>query len=213
MIIAALDTLVIFLLLVLSEVLWRNAKIKGEFARKFVHILAGSFIAFLPFWTSYGWVALLALGFIAANLLNRYTRLFHAIHAITRRSWGDLLFGVGILGAAMLRPNKWLFAGAILQVALADGMAATVGTRYGKQGYKLFDHKKSLIGTATFYLFSLTIIVAITVPPGVLAGNRLAVLIIVPFVMTILENVSSYGTDNLTLPLGFLLLLRVLNLA
>ena len=64
MIQAILATIVIAVILLMSEYLWRTLHIKGEFARKFVHIIAGSFIAFLPFWVSYGWIAVLAVGFI-----------------------------------------------------------------------------------------------------------------------------------------------------
>lgn len=212
MINAILATGAIFLMLVLSEVLWRKSYIRGEFARKFVHIIAGSFIAFLPFWVSYGWVAVLAVGFILANLLNRYTPVFHAIHAITRRSWGDLLFGVGILICALLRPNKWLFAGAILQVALADGLASLVGSTYSKRRYKIFDHYKSPIGTFTYFLSSAAI-ASLVLLVGNLGGHDvLAVLCVVPLIMTFFENISGYGTDNIVLPVVFLLAMQALRI-
>lgn len=211
MINAIFATAIIFVLLLLSEQLWKDKQIRGEFSRKFVHVIAGSFIAFLPFWNSYGWIALLALGFIGANLLNRYTKLFHAINTITRKSWGDLLFGVGILLAALLRPNKWLFAGAILQVALADGLAAVIGTRYGKHKYKLFGHTKTPVGTLTFYVVSLLVTLLVLHFGGeALELHKLVAVIIVPLVLTVIENMSGYGTDNVTLPVGFLVLLEVL---
>jgi phytol kinase len=208
---AIVATACIGLILVLSEVLWRHAHIRGEFARKFVHILAGVFIAFLPFWNSYGWITLLAIGFIIANILNRYSPLFHAIHAITRKSWGDFLFAIGILVSALVRPNKWLFAGAILQVALADGLAAVIGTHYAKHRYKIVDHFKSPIGTLTFYIASVATLYFV-----VYLGNLSSlyhtplIYLLVPIGMTILENISGYGSDNVFLPVGFLLLMHVL---
>ncbi len=198
-----LATLVIAAILVASEVLWRKKKLRGELARKFVHIIAGTYIAFLPFWIGYGWMSVLALGFIAANLVNRYTHLFHAIHAITRLSWGDLFFGVGVLLVSLLSPNKWLFAGAILQVAIADGFAAVLGISYSKKMYKVFGHTKSIIGTSTYFFLSLLIVV-LTVRMGDLHVSS-AVYVLVPLLMAALENVSGYGTDNMILPLSFLL--------
>ena len=210
---AFLATSVIFLMLVMSELLWRWSRIRGEFARKFVHIMAGTFIAFLPLWVSYGWISVLAVGFILANLLNRYTHLFHAIHAITRKSWGDLLFGVGILITSLVKPNKWIFVGAILQVALADGLAAVVGTHYGKKPYRILDHKKTFIGTCTFYISSLLILIFVITALSLNLELRLLILIvIVPLAMTLLENISGYGTDNVLLPLGFLMLMRLLSI-
>lgn len=205
---AASAVIIIAFILCLSEILWRKAHIKGEFARKFVHIIAGCFIAFLPFWLSYGWIELLSVGFIVANILNRYTPLFHAIHAITRKSWGDLFFGVGILLAASVRPNKWIFAAAILQVALADGLAAIVGSHYGKHKYKLFDHYKSPIGTLTFMVTSFFVTLIVLVLSNFhLQHSQVLVLTIIPLAMTILENISGYGTDNVVLPVGYLVLL------
>lgn len=203
MIHAFLAALIIGLILIISEVLWRRLKIRGEIARKFVHIIAGTYIAFLPFWIGYGWMSMLALGFIAANLLNRYTPIFHAIHAVSRRSWGDLFFGVGILIVSLLRPNKWLFAGAILQVALADGFAAIVGLRYSKKMYYVLGHPKSIIGTCTYFVISM-LIVLLTVSAGNLHISGM-VYPVVPALMAALENVSGYGTDNAILPLSFLL--------
>jgi len=210
---AMIATACIGLILILSEVLWRKAHIRGEFARKFVHILAGIFIAFLPFWNSYEWIIILSLGFVIANILNRYSPLFHAIHAITRKSWGDFLFGVGILLCAIARPNKWLFAGAILQVALADGLAAVIGSHYAKRTYMILDHKKSPIGTGVFYIMSLLVLILVVNFGNLHALYDLAVVfILVPIIMTVLENMSGYGTDNIILPVGFLLLMRVMRL-
>jgi len=211
MISALFATVSIFLILVLSEFLWRKAHVRGEFARKFVHIIAGCFIAFLPFWVSYGWIIILAVGFIFANLVNRYTEIFHAIHAITRKSWGDLLFGLSILAMAVWGPNKWLFAGAILQVALADGMAAVVGTHYAKKKYKVFDHYKSIIGTATYFVASFVIMVFI-VRLGELTSilSNIELFFVASISLTILENLSGYGLDNLSLPLGFVVIVKLL---
>ena len=208
MIRAIYATIVIAAILGMSEYLWRQLHIKGEFARKFVHIIAGTFIAFLPFWVSYGWIAVLAVGFIAANILNRYTPVFHAIHAITRRSWGDLLFGIGILVCALIEPNRWLFAGAILQVALADGLAAVVGTHYSKHRYKIFDHYKSPIGTLTYYFSSVAIAILVLLVGNLGGHNVFAVIVLIPLIMTLFENISGYGTDNVVLPLVFLLAIQ-----
>jgi len=209
MISALFATATIFLILVLSEFLWRKARVRGEFARKFVHIIAGSFIAFLPFWVSYGWIIVLAAGFIFANLVNRYTEVFHAIHAITRKSWGDLLFGISILLMAVWGPNKWLFTGAILQVALADGLAAVIGTHYSKKRYKVFDHYKSVIGTLAYFAASFAIMVFI-VKLGALTSvlSNIELFLVASVFLTLLENVSGYGLDNISLPLGFLVLVK-----
>ncbi len=194
-------------ILFVSEYLWHKTHLKGEFARKFVHIVAGSYIAFFPLWLSYGWIMVLAIGFMIANLVNRYSTVFHAIHAIKRKTWGDILFGLGIFLCAALRPEAWLFTTAILHVSLADGLAAVVGARFGKRRYKIFDHVKTPIGSLAFFLTSMAIILCIGVAAGELSHFSLpALLIFLPITATLLENVSGFGTDNITLPIAVLLI-------
>lgn len=204
---ALIAVIIIGIILFVSEYLWHKTHLKGEFARKFVHIIAGSFIAFFPLWLSYGWIMVLAVGFIAANLVNRYSTVFHAIHAIKRKTWGDILLGLGIFICAAIRPEPWLFVTAILYVSLADGLAAVVGKRFGKRHYKIFDHVKTPIGSLAFFLTSIVIILGIGVAAGELSHFSVpALLIFLPLTATLLENVSGYGTDNITLPIAVILI-------
>ncbi len=200
-------------ILFVSEYLWHNTHLKGEFARKFVHIVAGSYIAFFPFWISYGWIMVLAVGFVIANLLNRYSTVFHAIHAIKRKTWGDILFGLGIFLTAALRPEPWLFTAAILHVSLADGLAAVIGARFGKHHYKFLDHVKTPIGSLTFLITSF-VIVLVSVHFGHLSGtySLSALLIFLPLLATLIVNISGFGTDNITLPMAVLLLFNTFRL-
>lgn len=194
-------------ILLISEYLWHKTHLKGEFARKFVHIVAGSFIAFFPLWLSYGWIMVLAIGFVIANLINRYSTVFHSIHAIKRKTWGDILLGLGVFLCAALRPEPWLFVTAILHVSLADGLAAVVGSRFSGRRYKIFDHVKTPVGSFAFFITSMAIILGIGVAAGELSHFSVpALLIFLPITATMLENVSGYGTDNITLPIAVLLI-------
>lgn len=199
--------LVIVLILAFSEVLLRNKIIKGEGARKFVHIFAGSTIAFLPFFVSYNWIAILGLAFIAVNLVNRYTSLFNAIHTIKRRSYGDILFGASVAVCAVLNIPEWIFATAILQVSISDGLAGLIGVKYGRNPYKILGHKKTFAGSWAFAISSLVLIV-IAGRFGDLSSfyNLNALIMITPITLTLIENISGYGTDNISLPLATIFL-------
>jgi len=194
-------------ILIISEILWHTSHLKGEFARKFVHIVAGTYIAFLPFVLSYNWILLFGIGFVLINILNRYTKIFNSFHAIRRKSFGDVMFGLSVIVCAYIAPSNWVFMAAILHVSLADGLAAIVGSRYGKKSYKILGHKKTLVGTSTFILSSLIIFLfALYGGELTLAYSVLPLLLVGPFVTAAVENISGYGTDNLTLPLTVLLL-------
>ncbi|MCA9348438.1 hypothetical protein KC867_03445 [Candidatus Saccharibacteria bacterium] len=210
---AFLATSFIGLVLFGSEFAWKRISVSDEFARKFVHIICGTFIAFLPFWVSYNWVIILAIGFIVVNIFNRYLHFFHAINAVRRKSWGDVLFGVGVLIAALFRPDTWLFAMAIMQVSLADGLAGLIGVTYGqKKGrYYLLSQPKSVIGSLTFLATSIGVmIVGIGFSTYFVDSiQMLPVIVMLPLVLTCIENISVFGMDNITLPLATLFILNL----
>lgn len=210
---AIIAALVIAVILGVSEIAWKKAHLKDELARKFVHITCGVFIAFLPFWVSYNWIIVLSIGFIVANIINRYVDFFHAIHSVRRKSWGDVLFGVGVMAVALFQPDPWIFAMAILQVSLADGLAAVTGVTYGnKHGkYYLFTQPKSVIGSLTFLISSsLILIIGFNLSSYFVDPIQfLPVLIMLPLMLVCIENISVFGTDNLTLPLATLFVLSL----
>ena len=201
-------------ILVLSELLWNKYHIRDELARKFVHISSGLFIAFLPFWVDYTWIMVLAVGFVIANIINRYTNYFHAIHGVERKSWGDILFGVGVFAVAWFQPSPWIFAAAILQVSLADGLAAVGGVTYGKTHgrYYLFGQSKSVIGSIIFMITSALIVTLVLFADSYFADplSLWPVIIMLPLLLVCIENLAVYGLDNVLLPLVTLGILSLL---
>ncbi|MFZ1324094.1 MAG: hypothetical protein WAQ57_02970, partial [Candidatus Saccharimonadales bacterium] len=211
---AILAAMGIALILVVSEIAWKRAHIYDELARKFVHISSGIFIAFLPFWVEYRWIMVLAVCFIIANIINRYTNYFHAIHAVKRKSWGDVLFGAGVLIVAAFEPAPWIFTASILQVSLADGLAAVAGVTYGRTHgrYYLFGQPKSLIGSAVFLVVSIIIIAGVLLVDGYFADPAALwpFAVMLPLLLVCIENLAVYGTDNIALPAAALLALSLL---
>lgn len=202
---ALIAAVIISAILILSEVAWKKFKLRGELARKFVHITSGVFIAFLPFWVSYDWIMLLAVGFVIANIANRYIDFFHAIHSVRRKSWGDVLFGVGVFAVAWFEPSPWLFAVAILQVSLADGLAAVAGVTYGKKHglYYLFTQPKTIIGSGVFLVVSMLILALGFVGSSYVADpmQMWPLIVMLPLLLVCVENLAVFGFDNLALPL------------
>lgn len=208
MLAAFIAILVLALILVVSEFLWKRIKVHPELARKFVHITCGVFISFLPFWVSYKWIMILCAGFVVVNLLNHKIKVFHAIRAVRRQSWGDVLFGVGVFAVALFQPDPWLFAISVLMVSLADGLAAVFGVTYGeKHGkYYLFTQPKTIVGSATFVITA-----ALVMLIGMFASSYFVdplslwpALIMLPLLLVCIENLAVFGLDNLALPLATL---------
>ncbi len=203
MIVAIQSVLIVFIILLVSEVLWKLGRLKGELARKFIHIFVGVFVAFWPFYMEFKWIRLISLAFLGVIYISRELKLFHAIEDVKRKTWGDMFFAIGIGLCAVLAPTPWIFTAAILHLSLADGLAAIVGERFGAQNrYKIFGQVKSVAGTLSYWLISLGIM-TFTVGAGLIGFNQMVWLLILglPVSAALLENVSPRGTDNIIVPL------------
>ena len=191
--------------LALAELLWRQKILKGEEQRKFVHIVGGSFAAFWPWLVSWRTIQLLGMALLAGVLLNRYKKFSHFEDGARRESYGDIFSALAIILCATLTTEPVFYALAILHLALADGLAAVVGKRYGKRwSYKVFRQSKTVIGSMTFWIVSVCILGA-----GVLFASDLItfenyaiLLIVVPPVLTALENLAVLGFDNIVVPVA-----------
>jgi phytol kinase len=201
-----LTVIVVAVLLGGSELWWRKTKVHDEFSRKFIHITVGSFAAFWPFYLSWDEVRLLSVAFLVGVAVSKYFNIFKAIHSVQRPTLGELFFAVSAGTLSLITQDKWIFAAALLQMSLADGLAAVMGTAYGKKRYLVFGHTKSYVGTLTFFICSSVILYGYTA----LAHVHLSVVSAVTLaaLATMLENVGVQGSDNLLVPIAVALVLR-----
>lgn len=202
----------VFCILLLNEWLWRKQIIKGELARKFMHICAGTFSAFGPFLMSWHQLRIVMLMSIFFIILMRIFHIFKSIYDIKRRSWGDLIGPITIWLLAVIETQKWVFVAAVLHIALADGLAAVIGCKYGKKNsYKVLWGKKSIVGTLTFWVVSFSILawVLILSPPE-FSGFTLTTLLWLPIMGALVENISPFGSDNFFVPILIVIVLSPL---
>ncbi len=212
MISVAITVLAVFLILVGTEYLHKKKKIRGESARKLVHIAVGSFVATWPFYLDVTTIELLCLAFVGGVLLVRYSGFFGSIHDVERKTWGDVLFPLGIALTAMIAAEPWIFSAAMLHLGLADGVAALIGMGYKKaRFYKIFGQRKSVVGTLCFLIVSFMItLVMVMTQQQALAHVGLPLLLWLPPLITVIENIAPNGTDNIFVPLTVTLLLNAL---
>lgn len=202
----------ILLILLAAESLRERRILKGEYLRKSVHIAAGTFIAFWPWLISWHTIQVLSLLMVIIMLTNRYIGFFNYHGKVRRITYGDYFFALAILVCSLIAHNKIFFAVAILEVALADGLAAIAGIGFGRKWeYKIWGVKKTVIGTMVFWIISASILT-----PGLLAAHDVFsfkdyyyLLMLLPPGLTLLENFAVYGADNLLVPLGLIIILRL----
>jgi dolichol kinase len=195
-----LTVLAVLLLLFANEVWVRIRHITAERSRKFVHITVGSFVAFWPFFLSHTEIMALSLAFLAGVAVSKYQNIFPGIHSVHRSTWGEICFALAVGLVALLTNDKWIYMAAVLQMSLADGLAAVVGTAYGhKNRYSVLGHTKSLVGTLTFFVVSATILLVYShygtpLPLSFILSLSLGV--------SLIENIGIKGLDNLLVPLA-----------
>jgi dolichol kinase len=205
----------IFALLIIAELLGKHRILKGEYHRKFLHIAAGTFIAFWPWLISWRAIEIIGLVMLAVMVANHYLAFLNYRGRIGRASYGDIFLALAIFLSAYLTHNKIFFAIAILEVAIADGLAAVAGRTYGKGWeYKIFNHKKTVIGSMVFWIATVCIFGAGLLPAHDIINfqSYYIILLLIPPAFTLAENVSVFGLDNLVIPLLTIALLKSVQL-
>jgi phytol kinase len=195
-----LTVLTVFALLFINEVWWQISRIHGELNRKFVHITVGSFVAFWPFFLTWNHIRYLSLAFLVFAVLSKNLKIFTAIHSVKRFTWGEICFALAVGVTTFITHDKWIYMAALLQMSLADGLAAIIGTRYGrKTKYEFLGHAKSLVGTLAFFAVSILILLAF----AHLSGTTLGIIFMIEMALgaTLIENVGVRGLDNLLVPI------------
>jgi phytol kinase len=206
---------IVFILLT-SEYLWRKKIVKGERARKYIHILAGIWMAFWPFYIPFDGIFVLGCMALVFLIYSRYAHVFGAIYAVKRRTYGEIFYAITIIICSYYGQEPWIFTTSILLLALADGGAAVVGRLWGLDNqYYVFGRKslrKSVAGTFAFIFFTYVSIIVGWLVGGnfVLNDHLFMAFVVLPVVATILENISPFGLDNLLTPVLATLLLNSL---
>ncbi|MDQ3094301.1 MAG: hypothetical protein M3Q70_03970 [bacterium] len=190
-----------------SEAFWRTGVLKGEAGRKFIHILGGVWIALWPLFLPMPHIAVLSAGLLIGLVISRLLHIFHAVYDVKRRTYGEYFYPIAILLCAVLAEARWHFAAAVLILAVADGLAAVVGTRYEKRTkvYHVWEAKKTILGTAVYFASCVVVFIAVG---GIYAQVLpIVTILLMSILATLSENILPFGTDNLIIPLSIVLLL------
>lgn len=201
----------ITLILVAAEAFWRKKILRGEYQRKFVHILAGTFIAFWPWIISFRQIQVISLVMLGAIIIVQRYKLMHFTQEPKRAGYGFVFFAMGILITSTLTDNNVIFALAVLNMSLADGIAAIVGEKFGKDWhYMILTHTKTVLGSMAFWLTSLCIFGFGVLFSPTLANHYAGILLFLPPLLLIAENLPGLGADNIFVPVLTVVILDVL---
>jgi phytol kinase len=175
-----------------------------------VHVTVGSFVAFWPYWLSLDDIKLLSLAFLLIVAASKYLHIFQAIHSVQRPTSGEFWFALVVGALAFIHKEPHIYTVALLEMSLADGLAAVIGTKWGNaQRYTVFGSPKTVVGTLTFFVVSCAILGSYAAISAALSPTVL--ILPIALAATLLENLAVRGLDNLVVPLfvaGALLVIK-----
>ncbi len=187
-----------------AEGLRRKAGFSSDFTRKVVHIAVGMMVWVVPFLFSSPWpFVMIALLFALINLLDWRFGFFAAMASSDRSNLGTVYFP---LAAAVVVVIFWdrppLMVAALMPLTWGDGIAPIVGRAFGRHAYTVMGHRRTLQGSAGFFvaglLFTWLALWLIPGPPTIAPVNALLVALVIMGSTTLVEAVSLWGMDNLT---------------
>lgn len=211
----------VFSVIVIVESILNKLHRDNEATRKLFHIMHGIGLAGLAFILPLYWVAAFEAFFLLAILVARYLhknydkkwKWVHYLgktYRVGRESYGDILMPIGLIIVAVVANTHWEFAATVLIIGLADAAAALVGKKWGAStSYTVFGQKKSLLGSAAFFVVALAVLVGYGLLAPDYPGDLLPLVAIAAF-LTGVENIGVYGSDNLLLPIASIGMLNLL---
>jgi len=190
-----------------------------ETSRKLLHIGMGPVILAFPwvFETAWPVLALCAcvLGAMAILRSRPAVGVFadwgHSLHDIRRSSWGDFCYP---LATAILfvvaHQEPMLYVIPMLLLIIADAVAALIGQSYGLHAYQTLDGTKTLEGSIAFFQSAfLSVLLALILFTEVGRKETVLIALMLGLLVTLFEAVAWRGLDNLFVPLGGFLLLKI----
>jgi phytol kinase len=199
--------------LFIIERTYRRYKFSAEISRKIAHVLTGlNSLIFIPLIDDALIIALISITAFIFLLVTKTGSALNSIHKVPRKSFGSVIFPLPFLICflfANLENNAIYLYLPLLTFILADPAAASVGLRIPMISYTIWKQTKTISGSMAFFIttFLLSLILI-----NHFLGPVISMLLVLSFMMallsTLIEAVSPAGSDNLSVPIVQLILLK-----
>jgi len=209
-------------LLAVLKIYRRRFNPDPEYLRKVPHIAMGLVTLTFPWLFAETWPVVVLTA--AAGLLlvivkapgPLRTLMGEVVDGVKRDSLGDVYFPIAVAVLFWLTNNgdpakRILYYVPILLLTLADAAAALIGKRFGRRRFSTRDGSKSLEGSLACLIVAF---LCIYVPLAISYREQIHNLLIAALtaqLVTVLEAVAWRGLDNLFIPFGAYLALRMYN--
>ena len=172
-----------------------------ELLRKIIHIGMGPLIPISKLLEIEQHTALYFTGFITLLIIINYVYKFvPLIEDIDRRSFGTLFYCLSLFILITIfweKDPSALIVGYFI-MAFGDGLAGLIGKNIKSKNWKVFNQKKSILGTLTMFGVSILVVSFVNYTKDI---NLYYSYLLIACVSTLLEQISVIGIDNFTVPI------------
>ncbi len=205
------------IVIALGILLKRYASISSESMRKFVHIgVSNWWFIEIFFFTTLHYALIGPIMFIVLNSLFTFLDWGKAIGMDDRkRNYGLIYFPITLLVMVVLQ-----YTGLFSQLSCAigvfimgygDGLAALVGSKWGKRKLVCKTNSKTVLGSVTMAVVSFLItFIGLFFFGNLGIGSILGISLVIAVVSVLVEAYTPFALDNLTVPLIASLIIEVL---
>lgn len=171
----------------LSEVVFRRKNTRKEITRVIIRIFTGIFFIFLYLNFNIFYFILIVFVSLFIMIFSFVFNIFTSIHSVDRKTYGEILFPLGVLIALWVSyPFSSIFLSSLLILTFADSFAII-------PGFIKKSKKKTIYGSLIFFVVSFLIL-------SLFFENTIMAMIFISFILTVIEFVSTYGLDDLFVP-------------
>lgn len=195
----------VFLIIGTSTILTNKKIINGEGSRKFIHIgVSNWWIIAMIFFKNPIWASIVPSIFIIINYISYKKQIFKAMErGKNKNDLGTVYYAISLLIISILSFSgiieKYSGAIGIFIMGYGDGFAAIIGKKYSKKYFKILNTEKSIEGSLTMFIISFIITIIFS---SISAQNNIIITsLLIATISTIIEILSPFGIDNLTVPI------------
>jgi dolichol kinase len=199
------------------EYLHHHFAIHSEYTRKIAHSLAtlSSLILIYTF-ESHWYILFIGIFFFLVLFIAKRNDLFKSIDSVNRKTGGSYLLPVSVylvFYISRTSSNDLIFILPILLLGISDPLAGLFGTYFRNRTRRitLFNYQfdKTILGSGVFFISSLIITLITLYAFDYELVKILFLSVLIAGTTTIVELISPYGIDNLSVPLVTVLLLFI----
>jgi len=193
---------------------WRGYS--TEFTRKLIHIAVGMWAFGTVLLFQHWYFAIIPpLSFVVLNYVSYRGEIFKSVETGEKGNLGTVYFPISFaLIICLFWERPELLVASLMPMTWGDALAAILGRRYGQRKYSVLGSTRSVEGSLAMFLLSwLSTFLALLLLPPLRWQTSLLYSLAVAVFATLIEALSPWHIDNLTVPLLAAALLHLLHQA